>query len=265
MVAPSAAAPLTQVEVPEQRPERSPRRTAANVGQLERAASIMVGSLLVANGVKRLSLTGLAIAGAGAALIQRGSSGVCPMYSALGVTTQEDPGEDSWTAGKMLSNPLHQHIRVERSVTIAKPVEEVYAYWRKLENLPSFMEHLASVKEEDGKRSHWVARSPRGKRVEWHAEIVREEANKALAWKSVENADVQNAGQVLFETGGEGETVVKVLLTYAPPAGVVGAVVARLFGEEPHQQIKEDLRHLKQILEAGEKPSIEGQPQGKCK
>jgi uncharacterized membrane protein len=265
MVSPAVSLPPSNVSIPAPHPtsaaQNGRRDARVNVGQLERVVSVMLGSLFIGSGLRRMSLTGLGIAGLGAALIQRGATGQCPLYKALNVT----PVDPDAQPRKMLTHPLHQTIRVEQTISVEKPVDEVYRFWRALENLPRFMSHLESVKEVDTARSHWVAKGPRDAKVEWNADIVAEEENRRLAWKSVEGADVPNAGQVLFEPapGGSG-TVVKVVLAYDPPAGVLGALYAKLFGQEPTQQIKEDLRHFKQILEAGESPTTEGQPQGSC-
>ena len=143
--------------------------------------------------------------------------------------------------------------RVVRGVTIGRPVEEVYAYWRNFENLPRFMRHLEEVVAIDEKRSRWRAKAPFGKSVEWEAEIVGEEPNERIAWRSVEGSQVQNSGVVRFAPapGGRG-TEVRVELEYKPPFGKLGSKIAMLWREEPRQQIADDLRHLKQVLETGE-------------
>lgn len=144
-------------------------------------------------------------------------------------------------------------VRVRQSITIARPPEEVYRFWRDFRNLPRFMGHLESVELRDGGRSHWVARAPGGRTVAWDAEVTEDRPNERLAWRSLEGADVDNTGTVRFEraTGGRG-TVVRVEFRYRPPAGRLGATVARLFGEEPNQQVSDALRALKQVLETGE-------------
>ncbi|HEY0606769.1 MAG TPA: SRPBCC family protein [Herpetosiphonaceae bacterium] len=153
-------------------------------------------------------------------------------------------------------------IEVKQQVTINKPAEELFRFWRNFENLPQFMRHLESVSVLDDKRSHWVAKAPLGS-VEWDAEIVEEEAGRRIVWRSAENAEVVNAGSVLFLPGPtERGTEVYVVIEYAPPAGVVGATVAKLFGEEPNQQVKEDLIRFKQLMETGEIATNEGQPHG---
>jgi uncharacterized membrane protein len=150
---------------------------------------------------------------------------------------------------------------VDASITIAKPRNEVYQFWRNLSNLPRFMRHIESVEESDDTHSHWVIKAPAGRMMEWNAVIHNEVPGEMIAWRSLEGADVDNAGSVWFQDapGGRG-TEIRVELQYDPPAGVVGAAVAAICGKEPSQQIKQDLQHLKEILEAGEVPTTEGQP-----
>ncbi|MES2535701.1 MAG: SRPBCC family protein [Pseudomonadota bacterium] len=154
-------------------------------------------------------------------------------------------------------------VSVEKSVTINRSADECYRYWRDFQNLPRFMEHLESVQVIDDKRSHWKAKAPIGASVEWDAEVTVDQPGQLLAWHSVEGADVDNAGTVRFERapGGRG-TIVLVELQYSPPGGKAGAFIARLLGEEPAQQIDDDLRHFKQLIETGEVPTTAGQPSG---
>lgn len=144
-------------------------------------------------------------------------------------------------------------IRVSEAVTVARSPEEVYRFWRDLTNLPRFMEHLEAVQQIDDRRSHWRARAPAGSSVEWDAEIIEDQPNERISWRSIEDAEVPNTGTVRFRSApGNRGTEIHVTLRYAPPAGRLGALVARLFGEEPAQQVKSDLRRLKQVLETGE-------------
>jgi uncharacterized membrane protein len=142
---------------------------------------------------------------------------------------------------------------VARSVTISQPVETVYAFWHDFENLPRFMDHLESVRVTSDRESHWVAKAPAGTTVAWDAETVEDRPNELIAWRSLPSASVPNSGEVRFveASGGRG-TEVHVELRYDPPAGKLGALVAKLFGEEPGQQVAGDLRRLKQVLETGE-------------
>jgi uncharacterized membrane protein len=150
-------------------------------------------------------------------------------------------------------------IKVDRSITVNRPREEVYRFWRQLENLPRFMDHLESVTVLDEDLSHWVAKGPAGTRVEWDASIHNEIENELIAWRSLSGSDIDNAGSVHFIPAGDG-TEVRVVLRYDPPAGKVGAAVAKLLGEEPELQIEEDLRRFKQVVEAVEAPARSRKP-----
>lgn len=144
-------------------------------------------------------------------------------------------------------------IRVRKSVTVARPVEEVYAFWRDFENLPRFMRHLESVEVTGEGRSRWKAKAPAGLSVEWDAETVEDVPNRRIAWRSVEGATVSNAGSVEFRPAPVGQgTEVHVDLRYDPPGGKVTAALAKLFREEPGQQVRDDLSAFKQVMEIGE-------------
>lgn len=152
------------------------------------------------------------------------------------------------------SNGSHnREVEVTRSVVINAPAEQLYNYWHNFEQLPSFMKHLESVTATGDRRSHWIAKAPGGTTVEWDAEVTEDEPNHRIAWRSDQNADVYNSGSVTFEpaVGGRG-TVVRVEMRYEPPFGWLGVTLAKLFGEEPEQQVSEDLRRFKQVIETGE-------------
>jgi uncharacterized membrane protein len=156
-------------------------------------------------------------------------------------------------------------IRVAQAVTINRSPEELYRFWRDFQNLPRFMKHLESVRGTSDRRSQWVAKAPAGTTVKWDAEITEDRPNELIAWRSLEGADVDNVGSVRFERapGGRG-SIVKVEMRYSPPAGRIGATVAKLLGESPDWQIKDDLRRFKQLMEAGEIITTEGQPAGRA-
>jgi uncharacterized membrane protein len=144
-------------------------------------------------------------------------------------------------------------IRTKRSITVNKPVAEVYGFWRNFENLPQFMRHLESVRVTGDRRSRWVAKAPAGKSVEWDAETLEDRENEFISWRSVEGSDIFNAGNVRFMPApGDRGTEVRVELAYEPPFGKLGSKVAMLFREEPGQQVMDDLRHFKQVMETGE-------------
>jgi uncharacterized membrane protein len=144
-------------------------------------------------------------------------------------------------------------IKVEESVTINRPVLEVYRFWRNFENLPRFMDHLEAVTVIDDVRSHWVAKGPAGTKVEWDAIIHNEVDDELIAWRSLRGSEVNNAGSVHFTPTPDGTgTDVRVVLSYQPPAGKIGAAVAKLLGEEPSKQVADDLRRFKQVMESGD-------------
>lgn len=202
-------------------------------------ASLIGGGALVLYGLSQRSLRGALMAVAGGSLVYRG------------VNVQKETTE------------MNQTIKVEKTVTINKSPAELYRYWRDLENLPRFMKHIKHIKVYDEKRSHWIANAPLGNSVEWDAEIINDRENHLIAWASVEGADIDNSGFVRFQAAPDGRgTEVKVVMEYNPPGGAIGAAVAKLFGEEPNQQIGDELRRFKQLMETGEIATTEGQPVG---
>lgn len=237
--------------------DRRNKPNGSNVNEMERILSAFGGGALAVFGLKKGGPSGLGLAILGGGLAWRGVSGTCKVYQALGIDTN---GRKNQKSGVQQG----QGIKVEKSVTINKPREELYKYWRNLENLPRFMDHLESVRVMDNKVSHWIAKGPLGTTVEWDAEIINEKENELIAWRSIEGATVANAGSVRFENkAGVNGTIVKVSLSYDPPGGVIGATFAKLFGEEPNQQVEEDLRRFKQVMETGETASVQGQPSGR--
>jgi uncharacterized membrane protein len=226
-----------------------------NMGETERWVSLAVGAGLLAIGLRQGIRDGLMFALTGGALLYRGATGRCPLYKVAGIDTSADrprPG---------VSVPHGRGVKIEHSVFINKSPEELYRFWRQFENLPRFMDHLASVKTEGDQRSHWVVKTIGNAEISWDAEIVNDVPNELIAWRTVENSDVDHAGSVRFE-GTEQGTRVKVTMEYRPPAGKVGVGLAKLFGQEPRQMIENDLRRFKQLMEAGEVVSVEGQSRG---
>ncbi len=152
-----------------------------------------------------------------------------------------------------------RHIDVRQTVAINRKPEEIYTFWRDFRNLPQFMSHLERVDVQDDRRSHWVAKAPAGRTVEWDAEVTEDQPNQRLCWRSLEGADVDNSGEVRFERApGDRGTILRVEMRYTPPGGIFGAIGAKLFGEEPQMQVRDDLRRLKQVLETGEVTVAEG-------
>jgi uncharacterized membrane protein len=214
--------------------------------EVERWASLIGGGAMVLMGLRQGSLRGALTALAGGGLIYQGATKQSTIQQA-----QEAIG-------------INQPIKVEKTVTINKPADELYRYWHNFENLPTFMKHLKSVNVYNEKRSHWIANAPLGNSVEWDADILEDRENEFISWASVEDADVDNSGFVRFKKApGDRGTEVKVVLEYNPPGGALAATVAKLFGEEPEQQIGDELRRFKMLMEAGEIATTEGQPSGR--
>lgn len=223
-----------------QKIKQNPNHSA---GEIERWASLVGGGALVLMGLKDRSLRGVLMAIAGSGLVYQGA-------------TEENPIKKVKEAVG-----LESIIKVEKTVTIDKSPAELYEYWHNFENLPTFMKHLQSVQIIDEKRSHWVTKAPLGTAVEWDAEIVKDEPNHLIAWASVAESDVKNSGFVRFQpaTGGRG-TMVKVVIEYEPVGGAIASAIAKLFGEEPEQQIGDELNRFKQLMETGEIATTKGQP-----
>jgi uncharacterized membrane protein len=157
-------------------------------------------------------------------------------------------------------------IYTKKTIGVNRSPEDLYKAWRNLEELPRYMRHLKSVRVLDEKTSHWVVKAQARTTVEWDAELVKDRPNEMIAWHSLPGATVDNSGSIRFQKGPESHgTIVTVELRYNPPAGQVGAAFAKLFGEAPEQQIAEDLRRFKQVMETGEIPTTEGQPSGRTR
>jgi uncharacterized membrane protein len=232
--------------------------SAVNVADVERWASAVGGALLTAYGIKQLkerTPSGAAIAAAGGALIYRGATGHCAMYAATGINTASEE-----TRARLSGR---RGVNVEEVVTINASPAELYVFWRNLELLPRFMDHLVSVTQLDSFHSHWIAKAPAGRRIEWDAEIINDIPGELIGWRTLPGSELISAGSVQFKRATGRGTEVHVRLQYDPPAGKVGATIAWLLGHDPSRSIREDLRRFKQIMEAGEVPTIERQPRGK--
>lgn len=155
-------------------------------------------------------------------------------------------------------------VKVTRAVTIRRPADELFAFWRNLENLTRVIKHPVTIQRVSDLASHWSVSAPGDRMVEWDAVIINEDPGRLIAWRSREDAEVPNAGTVRFHPApGDEGTEVTVSLEYNPPAGKLGALLAKLSGDEPAQQVGEALRRLKALMEAGEIPTTDGQPVGK--
>ena len=227
-------------------PASNSQQASQQASDLEKWASVIGGGAMVLAGLNQRSLRGVILAATGGGLLYQGINQNSTLKQ-----VEEVMGLDS-------------AIRAEKTVTINRSAEDLYQFWRQLENLPSFMGHLKSVTAIDERRSHWVANAPLGQAVEWDAEIVSDEPGRLIAWASAEDALVPNSGFVRFQPAvGDRGTEVKVVIEYEPPGGALAAAIAKLFGEEPEQQIGDELSRFKQLMETGEIATVEGQPDGR--
>lgn len=214
-------------------------KLSVNVGKIERIASIIGGSLLIYQAMRKGDQKfQLPAALAGLYLFARGATGHDTIYS---------------LAGKHKLPDTVQNINIITKMTVNRPRHEVYNFWRKLSNLPLFMEHLKEVEVIDDKRSHWVAKVPGHLgTIEWDAEIVKEIDGELLGWNSLPHATINNAGKVEFRDAYENGTEVTVVITYRAPFGDVGEGIASLLTPMVKKMILKDVKGFKRYIEAGD-------------
>ncbi len=226
-----------------------------NVGKTEKWASVAGGVFFTLKGLSHGGVTGLLSTGLGVGLLYRGLTGHCHLYDQLGIDTATRP--------ESTVIPAHAGVHVKKSMTIAKPVGEVFRFWDQLERLPEVMTHITKVERTGDKTSHWVAEAPLGFSVEWDAEVFNRVEDELIAWRSLPGSLVQSAGSVRFQTlPHDRGTAVTLTMKYNPPGGQLTDSVAWLFGRDLASEIEGDLRNLKRLLETGELPTVEGQPHG---
>ncbi len=210
-----------------------------NVSQNERIMSAALGAFLLSSGfnnIFRHPIKAIVRSALGGFLLYRGATGNCVVYSSMGKTK-----------GVVHSDAIN----IRTSLIVNKPKDEVYAFWRKLENLPLFMKHISNVTEIDSKHSHWEATIPGNiGKIKWNAEIVKEEQGSMIGWQSIPNATINNAGKVTFHDalGGKG-TELEVVISYHPPAGELGVGVAKIFNPMFEKIVKEDIMNFKDYIE----------------
>ncbi|MEW5929882.1 MAG: SRPBCC family protein [Gemmatimonadota bacterium] len=242
------------------RQESSEGGADKNVSGPERIASLAGGGILALAGLKRGGVGGALAALAGAALLERGATGHCRVYGSLGVSSARgDTGHRLGAPGRVPT--FDSTVTVSNSLTVNRPADELYAFWREARNLPRFMTRVELVREESPTRARWRMSAPMGRTWEWTAEILEEVEGRRIAWRSLEGGDLPNRGSVTFapDTRGE-ETVVTYQVEFDPPLGALGAAVAGVFHEVPEQMARADLRRFKALMESGEIPTTEGQP-----
>ncbi|BCS33653.2 hypothetical protein TBR22_A28800 [Luteitalea sp. TBR-22] len=214
-----------------------------NLGTWERIGSVAAGAGLLYVAARRPAWRRTSQA-VGAGLVMRGMSGACPVKQAM-------VGDGRRTdTRRALGGPAGIHVR--EKVVIRRPAHEVYAFWRDFENLARFLRHVERVDVLDGSRSHWVVKGPGDMRFQWDAEILSDEPDALISWKSIGEADVVSAGSVIFKPMGGTHTQVAVHFQYAPPGGRAARAIAALFGHDPAAQVREDLDRLRSLLEGRE-------------
>ncbi|UOQ70101.1 YgaP-like transmembrane domain [Hymenobacter cellulosilyticus] len=222
-----------------------------NVGPTERVLSALAGAVLAYAGTRSKSkASGVGLAALGTSLALRGATGYCPLNSVF--------GRDSAT-----KQPAP--IEIKETFTVYHDIDQVYGYWRRFENLPTFMEHIESIEELDERHSHWVARIPGGLgTVAWDSEIIRDEPNRLIAYQSLPGSQVDQSGEVRFrQAEGNKGTELQVVMHYRAPLGTLGQGVAKLLNPALAEFIRSDIRRFKMMLETGEVPTIEGQSSGR--
>lgn len=215
-----------------------------NVGNGERWLSGIAGVAILAVGFRRRRWR-RTLWPIGSSLVGRALTGRCPVNRIIGRNSAR--GDVGPHVARLRAGG---GTRVERSVIVDRSPEDLFQFWRNFTNLPRFMDNLEAVTVLDEDRSHWIAKGPAGARVEWDAAIHNEIEDELIAWRSLPGADVDQAGSVHFIPVGDGMTEVRVVLRYRPHAGKLAETVAKLFGEDPAQQIADDLRRFKQVVEA---------------
>lgn len=220
---------------------RVTRMNVLNVGPLERVLSVAGGALVASAGTKTGTLTNVILKLVGGALIFRGVTGYCPINALTGRNSARQ-GTPS--------------LETNTSITVKKNREEVFNFWRNLNNLPFFLRHISEVKVIDDLHSHWEANFPGFPRsITWEAKIVEEEYGSRISWQSIEGSMIENAGKVRFiDAPGDLGTEIHVSISYRLPAGDGGRLVGKLFNPSLERIVKEDINLFKRLLETGEKP-----------
>lgn len=213
-----------------------------NVGPTDRIMSITAGTVMLVSALtsKRVGRINLLVSGY---LLFRGITGHCPGYKyVLHTDTLEEPNE---------------HLTIRATVNINRSVSEVYAFWRRLENLPLFMEHLETVNQIDNKLSEWRAKIPGGiSTISWRANILKEIPDRHLSWHSLPNSDIENYGTVNFRESGDNMTQVDAEISYRAPGGIIGESIGKLLSPVFKNMVKKDIKNLKEYMETGNNPTI---------
>jgi uncharacterized membrane protein len=212
-----------------------------NIADREQTLSALVGAGLVGFGITRTSWRRWLFILLGGALLKRGMTGHCDLYDQLHINTRHHAPSSGVGSGR--------GTKIEHSVIIHCPAQELYLFWRKLDQLPHILRHVKTVEQIDGTHSHWIVRGPFGQQFEWDAEIVNDHESELIAWRSLSGATVPNAGSVRFEQLGNRTTRLSVTMEFESPAGSLGLTIAELLGASPQQELEEDLATFKDFAQ----------------
>lgn len=229
---------------------RRPQREG--IEQLDSPGMLVGGGVLALWGLKNWrSMFGLLAAGVGSGLIYQG--------------LKQNNLLDGDLKQRLLNTGATQSTQVRATITVDRPVGEVFAKWKDLSNLSQCMRHIESVRRIDDTHWHWKARAPKTNiTVEWDAEIIEENKDEMIVWRSVKGSEIHNEGMIEFKPRANGEsTEIHAHIVYYPPAGKVGKTIAKFLHGISDQVVKEDLRRFKRLVETGEVPTIEGQSSGR--
>jgi len=221
-----------------------------NVPRSERSVSVMGGSILTVAGVvvalAKRNPVGALLALLGGGLVYQGMTGHSPLYQVMGNNRAVRTNPET------VSVPHEQGEHIVAVVTIDRPVEELYTIWRNFQNLPNIMSYIEKAEVIDDTHSRWTVKAPAGMMVSWDAEIINEVKNQVIGWRSLNNAQVANAGSVRFRPAPYGKgTEMRVTLEYVAPGQKLGVAVAKWLGQNPEQQLQDDLERFKMYIESG--------------
>ena len=226
--------------------QHRPASGEVNVGADERLVTGLAGGAMALFGLTRGTLKGFGLALIGGGLAYRAFTGHCPMYHQFGLNRSQAGANRAGVKAQAGD-------RVVRSILINRDPEELFRFWRKLENIPNVMDHVLTVEVIDEKRSHWKAKGPLNTTLSWDAEIINERPNELIAWESINDAEVATAGSVHFEPAPAGGTMLTVSLKYYTPGGKATTTIARFLHQGLEARLEEDLRQFKQMIESGER------------
>lgn len=227
------------------------KEQSSSMDDMQRWVSGIGGAALLFYGMRQSNAARLPLAALGAGLLFQGASGqnlldYVPVVADVPVVRQ-------------LTNSEPTQLRIRKSVTIDRPAEELYNYWRDLSNLPNFMQHVKSVQDLGDGKSHWVVNVLNDMELEWDSKILQDRPNEMIAWETLPDAPLQNRGYVKFIPTSRG-TEVSVSIEYDPPGAAAGKLVGGMTKFIAEHQVKEEIRAFKMLMETGEILTTKGQP-----